>query len=250
MCTDGMGEVELIANRLVPKPWDWPEFYSYAYASFVLRDDSWNPAGRPAPGNGSLPYGKVMHAIYLLTYAIRNEYLPHWHSREDYLNAANGLANDYHTWHEYQFRNRANPVAQAFEGSNRTELYCPMFNRGATWDDPCSRASIMLHEGWHHWQRKYGWQGGHGSDGLDWYYPHGTGAFDFGQLFRYDLHSNPIRFHSPTQVQCEFLADLAEYSHSWVPVGITQQARAIGNHLLAARFRNPPSYRIGQPRPF
>ena len=257
MCVDGMATVDLAVNVILPKPWDWPEFYSYARTNFVLRDDSWNPAGAGAPGNGSLPYGKVMHSIYLLTYAIRNEYIPQWHSREDYLAAANGLAGQYHDWLEYQFRNRASPGARAFESDHKTELYCPMFNRGATFDDPASRASVMVHEGWHHWQRKYGWEGGHvtggsvaqGTEG-DWFYPHGTGAFEFGWLWSYDLTSNPMRFHSPTQIQCEYLADLAEFSHSWVPVAVTDQARAIGNNLLASRFKNATSYRIGQPRPF
>ena len=45
-----------------------------------------------------------MHAVYLLTYAIRNEYIPQWHSREDYLAAANGLGGQYHDWFEIQFR--------------------------------------------------------------------------------------------------------------------------------------------------
>src|SRR5207237_1735286 len=83
MCIDGMAAGDLAVNVALPKPWDWPEFYSYADNNFVLRDDSWNPAGKGAPGNGSLPYGKVMHAAYVLTYFIRNEHIPQWHSRED-----------------------------------------------------------------------------------------------------------------------------------------------------------------------
>ena len=52
-----MATGDLAVNVILPKPWDWPEFYSYAHNNFVLRDDSWNPAGGRSR-NGSLPYGK------------------------------------------------------------------------------------------------------------------------------------------------------------------------------------------------
>ena len=59
-------------------------------------------------------------------------------------------------------------------------------------------------------------------------------------------HSNPLRFHSPYQIAVEFGGDLAEYSFSWVPVIVQDQARYYGNTRLANQFKNRISYRIGQ----
>jgi hypothetical protein len=258
VCIDGVAAVDLAVWRLIPYQAQWPEFYSYARAAFDLTDDSWNPAGGGAPDDARLPYGKMINSIYLLTYAIRNEYLPQFHSREDYMLAANGADNAFHDDYEYQFRNRNDGLsAKAIESGSRTEMYCPVFNVGVYVDDPARRASVMVHEGWHHWQYKYNWQSHHefggaitgGQEG-DKFYFHGTGAFDFGQLHTIDLGANPIKFHSPYQVEAEFLADLAEYSFGWIPIAVTDSAKAFGNDILANRFQNATSYRIGQPRPF
>jgi hypothetical protein len=258
MCRDGVAVVDLAVWQLIPLQSQWPEFYSYAHSAYNLGDDSWNPAGAATPDDATLPYGKVINSIYLLTYAIRDEYIPQWHSREDYMFAANGADNAFHDDFEIQFRNSDGPyAARSYEFDERTEMACPVFHKGAPVDDPGLRASTMVHEGWHHWQYKYNWQSDHEFGGAlapnvegDTFYFHGSGAFDFGQLSRIDLGVHPIKFHSPYQVQAEFLADLAEFSYSWIPIAVTSSARNAGNSLLASRFRNGTSYRIGQPRPF
>jgi len=71
-----------------------------------------------------------------------------------------------------------------------------------------------------------------------------------GSLDRYDLNPQSFRFHSPYQVEAEFLSDLAEMTRAWVPNLISQTARDHGNILLEKYFINRVGYRIGQPRPW
>jgi hypothetical protein len=122
-------------------------------------------------------------------------------------------------------------------------------------DAPSNRASVMIHESWHHWQLRYGFDGNHPQCGFtphdcDYYYFHGTGEFDEGQLERYSIRPDHVLFHSPYQIAVEFDADLAEMSHPWVPIIVTQSARSFGNTRLASQFVNAVGYRIGDPRPF
>lgn len=269
MCIDGMGMNDLAVNRLIPTPSQWPEFYDWAHAAFDLSDSSWVPAGGvlrifnqtilDERWNGSKPYGKMIHAIYLLAYALRDDYIPQWHARLDYLSAAMSADNNYHGPFYSRFINSGDSYATSMTGRvaarDWTDYKCPIFDRGSGGDDPAVRAGTIVHEGWHHWQYKYRWKGDHPTGGNidgpegDYYYRHGSGAFDFGTLWTYDL-SSPIRFHSPYQIEAEFLADLAEHSFGWVPLSVIDSARNQGNLLLRKAFFNIARYRIGQPRPF
>ena len=69
---------------------------------------------------------------------------------------------------------------------------------------------------------------------------------------RYSTNPNNFQFHSPYQIEVEFDADLAEFSHPWVPTIVTKAARASGNSRLTqeGRFINAVGYTIGSPRPF
>ena len=202
----------------------------------------------------------MINAIYLLAFALRDEYIPQWHARADYLEAARAADNAYHGPFYLRFADglgEAESGIGRFAARDRTDYHCKVFNLGSISDDPTNRASVIVHEGWHHWQYKYGWDGSHLTGGNiksglegDYYYRHGSGAFDFGTLWRYDLNSNPIRFHSPYQMSVEFDADLAEFSFWWVPLSVTQSARNYGNTRLGNQFFNAISYRIGNPRPF
>ena len=261
MCVDGMTMAEVAVDQLIPVPSQWPEFYSWAHDAFALTDDSWDGAGAGEPWNGSKPYGKMLHAIYLLAFALRDEYIPQWHARADYLDAARAIDNRYHGPFYMRFLNDSDAEAISetgrFAARDRTNYKCPLFDRGGISDDPANRASVMVHESWHHWQCKYGWKTDHQTGGAitagqegDWYYFHGSGLFDFGTLWTADAHSNPLRFHSPYQVSIEFDADLAEFSFGWVPVIVRDQARFYGNTRLANQCKNRTSYRIGNPRPF
>lgn len=272
MCVDGMDLVELAVAKLIPAPSQWPEFYDWAHAEFDLTDASWIPAGgvwiifgqviQDERWSGSKPYGKMLHAIYLLAYALRDDYIPQWHARGDYLNLAMSADNNYHGPFYSRFINDSGDTGATAEtgrflARDRTDYQCAIFdaNRPNS-SNPAVRAGVMVHESWHHWQYKYDWEGDHLTGGKiaegregDYYYRHGSGAFDFGQLWNYDL-TPPMRFHSPYQIEAEFYADLAEHSFGWVPISVADSARSQGNNLLANRFHNGTSYRIGQPRPF
>jgi len=259
MCTDGLGTVDAAVARLIPVPSQWPEFFSWAAGAFALdEDDSWDPAGEAEPWRASLPYGKMINAIYLLAYALSDDYWSQWHARNDYLSAARAESNAYHGPFYLRFvdgHGEATADTGRFLARDRTDMHCAVFNfRGAS-DDPVNRASVLVHESWHHWQWEKGFVGDHLHGGDidpdldgDHYYFHPVSAFDFGVLWQYRL--SPLLFHSPYQVQCEFAADIAELSNDWVPIAVTQSARHFGNTRLALQFFKRPSYRIGQPRPF
>jgi hypothetical protein len=259
MCIDGMGMSDLAMNRLVPGPSQWPEYWSWARGSFDLTDDSWNAAGALQPWRGSLPYCKMIHSIYLLTYGLSDNYAQQWHAQSDYRATGQAASSRYHGRIDYRFNNDHSGEARAFTGQigrDHTKMRCQSFNAGGTPDGPANRAGVMVHESWHHWQHKYDWSTDHESGGAitapsgDWYYRHSVSAFDFGALAGIDLGATPIKFHSPYQIHVEWLADIAEYPQSFVPVVVRDEARAMGNNRLPRTFKNKTSYRIGDPRPF
>ena len=114
-----------------------------------------------------------------------------------------------------------------------------------------------MHEGWHGWLKKDNWNngscGGHRClprdpqgnklplgactvDGCDYFYFHGIGAYAFGALYQTDGTAN--RFHSPNQVQVEFLCDVADYPQSWVPKSVRQEAKTDADKRASERFIN------------
>ncbi len=263
MCIDGMGISDAAVYQLIPLPSQWPEFFDWARGAFALTDDSWEGAGANEPWRGSLPYGKMINSCYLLAYGLRDEYIPQWHARDDYLSAARAIDNRYHGPFYARFLDDHTAEASSdtgrFLARVRINFKCQSFNFGAMSDGPANRAGVMVHEGWHHWQYKYSFDGSHQTGGSidptigagDYYYRHGSGYFDFGTLWGYNIAVTPLRFHSPYQVHVEYLADLAEYpDRRVVPVAVTDEARAMGNNRLSRQFKNKVSYRIGQPRPF
>ena len=259
MCIDGLGMVDAAVAKLIPTRSQWPEFYSWMAGAFALdQDDSWDPAGEAEPYLSSFPYGKMRNAIYLITYALSDNYQSQWHSRDDYLSTARAMPNVFHGPFYLRFadgRGEATASTGRFAARDRTDMHCAIFNFGAITDDPVNRASVLVHEAWHHWQYHKGYVGDHLTGGDidpdvdgDHYYFHRINDFDFGVLWQYQL--NPLLFHSPYQVQCEFDADIAEFSFGWVPVIVTQSARTFGNSRLVRQFLKRPAYRIGQPQPF
>ena len=257
MCRDGMGLVELALDRIVPPSYLWPEFYNWAIGAFDLTDDSWDPAGGSPPYLGSLPFGKMMHSIYLITYALRDDYIHQWHARADYLECGRARENGYHEDQDYRFiQFGSGPDSEARthdESGGDIDMHCAVFNLEGKSDDPVNRASVMLHESWHHWQDHHNFGTDHLPGSKDWYYRHGMLEFDFGQLDRYRIDNSPAQhhlFHSPYQIAVEFDADIAEYSRGFIPIAVTDAARYYGNTRLGNRFQNNPGYRIGDPRPF
>lgn len=257
MCLDCANLEEIIVHNLYGC---WRDFYMWGWSAYALTDDSWEGAGLKDVCNTSLPFGKVLNSIFLISYALSDNYIHQWHSTEDYQSSSRAADNRFHgpfyqRFIEYEGSSNATTETGRFAARDRTDLHCPLFNVGAFSDSPSARAGVMLHESWHHWQYKHDFEDTHPQCGspphdCDYYYFHGSAAFDFGTLDGYDTNPNHFRFHSPRQVQVEFLADLAELSQPWLPTIVTQAAKAFGNDRLRNEFVNAVGYRIGDPRPF
>lgn len=257
MCVDGANLEETTVQGLYGC---WRDLYLWVWQAYALTDDSWNPAGISDACNVVKPFAKVVNAAFLINYALSDNYIPQWHSTEDYRSSSSAGDNRFHgsfyqRFIQYNGAAEADSETGRFAAEDRTNLHCPLFNLGSASDAPSNRASVMLHESWHHWQHKHGFKTDHPQCGspshdCDYYYFHGTGAFDFGQLDRYDTNPNHLLFHSPYQIAVEFDSDLAEMSSPWVPTIVTQSARNFGNTRLATQFVNAVGYRIGDPRPF
>jgi hypothetical protein len=257
MCIDGASLEERTVFNLYGC---WRDFYLWAWKHYGLTDDSWDGAGLKDACNITLPFAKVLNSAYLIGYALSDNYELQWHSIEDYESSAGAADNRFHgpfyqRFIEYDGSANASSELGRFAARDRTNLHCPLFNLGAVSDAPTARAGTMLHESWHHWQQKHNFQNSHPQCGspshdCDYYYFHKVGDFDFGVLHAYDTNPEHFRFHSPRQVQVEFLADLAEMSRPEIPTIVTQSARAFGNARLINEFVNVVAYRIGNPRPF
>jgi hypothetical protein len=137
---------------------------------------------------------------------------------------------------------------------------CPLYNRNLSNANPGSRGGDFMHEGWHAYFDKYninngdvgghrpGPQGGCTINGCDYFYFHGISAYAFGAMWENDGTAN--RFHSPNQVQVEYLCDVADQPQWWVPASVRQTAAADANTRAVTRFINGPGYSCGSPRPW
>jgi hypothetical protein len=258
-CVDGASLEETTVQNLYGC---WRDFYLWVWQAYDLTDFTWDHAGISDACNVSQPFAKVVNAAFLINYALSDNYIPQWHSTEDYRNSSRASDNNFHgpfycrlAFAGDSATTEANSQTGRFLAEDRINLYCYLFNLGSPANLPSERAAVMVHESWHHWQYKHGFVTAHPQCGspahdCDYYYFHGTGAFDFGQMDRYDTDPNHLLFHSPYQVAVEFHADLAEMSLPWVPLIVTQSARSIGNNRIDNRFVNAVGYRIGNPRPF
>jgi hypothetical protein len=134
-----------------------------------------------------------------------------------------------------------------------------LYNSTVANANPGSRGGDFMHEGWHAYFDKYGWNngnvGGHRPTqgnctavGCDYFYFHGIGAYAFGAMWQND--GTAKRFHSPNQVQVEYLCDVADYPKSWVPNSVRLAAQNDANTRAAQRFINGPGYHCGDSRPW
>jgi hypothetical protein len=256
MCVDGSNAEEQAVQGMYGC---WRDFYLWVWQAYALTDDSWNPAGISDACNVNLPFGKVVNSAYLINYCLTDNRGTQWHSTEDYQSASRAADNRFHgsfyqRFIEYNGAAEADSETGRFAAQDRTNLHCPLFNLGSVSDSAGNRASVLIHESWHHWQHKHGFNtnhiGGCPNGQCDYYYFHGLGAYEFGSLDGYDTNPQHLLFHSPYQVCAEFEADLAESAKPSVPAVVTQTARNIGNIRLANCFANAVPYRIGNPRPW
>ena len=242
----------------------WQDFFLWSYKAYDQRQSDWNNRGWNDACNVNLEFPKHWNAAYLVTYGLQDLNCCSWHGTSDYRALAEAASSNFHT-RLYHNIGDATDKFGSFDthifGPNEVTTYCPLYNSSSSNGNPGSRAGDFMHEGWHGWLDKYNWDngscGGHrcgtpgnctAKDACDYFYFHGVGAYAFGALYQTDGTAN--RFHSPNQVQVEFLCDVADYPKSWVPNSVRQAARSDADTRASQRFINGPGYKCGDPRPW
>ncbi len=241
----------------------WQDFFLWSYKAYDQRQSDWQSRGWNDACNSSLEFPKHWNAAYLVTYGLADANCCSWHGTTDYRKLAEAPDSSFHDSLYHTCRDDSccfgsfNP--NTF-GSDELATHCALYNANASNANPGSRAGDFMHEGWHGWLRKYDWDngscGGHRcgplgactAGGCDYFYFHGVGAYAFGALYETDGTAN--RFHSPNQVQVEFLCDVADDPQSWIPASVRQTAKADADARSVARFINGPGYKCGNPRPW
>jgi hypothetical protein len=241
----------------------WSAFFLWSYKAYDQRQSDWNNRGWLDACNVNLEFPKHWNAAYLVTYGLLDNNAQSFHGTSDYRATGEAASSNYHT-SLYHLASDDTCCFGSFTptvfGPNELRTMCSLYNATATNGNPASRAGDFMHEGWHGWLRKGGWNngscGGHRcgptgactASGCDYFYFHGIGAYAFGAMWQTDGTAN--RFHSPNQVQVEFLCDVADQSQGWVPNSVRLAAKADADARAVARFINGPGYKCGDPRPW
>ena len=242
----------------------WQDFYLWQYQAYDMRGGDWGGRGWNDACNSNLEYPKHWNAAYLVTYGLIDNLAQSFHGTDDYRATAERPDNDYHNRLYHTPTDNTTIFGQwVFHliGPNEVQTSCLLYNARASNANPGSRAGDFMHEGWHGWMERWGWNNGScnghtcGTPGsctaknaCDYFYFHGIGAYAFGAMWENDGTAN--RFHSPNQVQVEFLCDVSDQPQAWVPASVRTAAAADANSRSASRFINGPGYTCGSPRPW
>ena len=249
----------------------WQEYFLWQYQAYDLRFGDWSNRGWNDACNRNVEFPKHWAATVLLEYDLLDNNDQSFHGMVDYWQTARAAGTAFHNaiYHlatdDTSVFGRFSP--QVF-GPDQVQTSCLLYNATSANANPGSRSGDFMHEGWHAWLRKYNWnngsQGGHRPcntnpdgtctlgactfNGCDYFYFHGIAQYVFGAMWENDGTAN--RFHSPNQVQVEFLCDVSDQPKSYVPASVRQTAAADANARAAARFINGPGYTCGSPRPW
>jgi hypothetical protein len=205
-----------------------------------------------------------------------------WHGYFDYEQLATAHENDFHDETTYLFDN-VNGQGNAQFQDDEIKLRCPVFDMGKVGNEPAFRGADYMHESWHAWQDEHDFSGrgpcgpaaiklmedtvgfstncqceenGHmcqapmgpctGGVGCDWFYSHAVERYSYGDLDVFNVDEKPVPlFHSPNQIQMEFLCDLV--SHGNEPLSVRQAAAAEAEARRGGRFANTPSSKCTVP---
>jgi hypothetical protein len=243
----------------------WNAFFLWQYQAYNMHAVDWSDRGWFDACNQNMEYPKHWNASYLVTYGLADDFFHSFHGTVDYRATAEAGWNLYHR----SLRHEATDDTTVF-GSltpvppDIVRTSCLVYDGGVPGalvnGNPASRAGDFMHEGWHSWMLNWGWNngsaGGHrpGPQGActwsacDYFYFHGISAYAFGAMWQ--NNGTASRFHSPNQVQVEFLCDVADYPKPWVPASVRLAGAADANYRAATRFINGPGYTCGSPRPW
>ena len=249
----------------------WEEYFLWQYRAYDLRQGDWNNRGWLDACNGNLEFPKHWSASVLLEYDLLDNNDQSFHGMVDYWQTARAANSAFHDslYHaptdDTSIFGGYNPQ---FIGPNQVVTSCLLYDASSPNANPGSRGGDYMHEGWHAWLDKYNWDngpaGGHracnmnpdGSctlgactmNGCDYFYFHGISAYVFGAMWENDGTGN--RFHSPNQVQVEYLCDVSDQSQPYISASVRTSAAADANARAAQRFINGPGYTCGSPRPW
>lgn len=236
----------------------WQAYFLWQYQAYDLRSGDWSGRGWNDACNKKLEYPKHWNASYLLTYGLLDNNDQSFHGTVDYRATAEAASSNFHdSIHDSVGDGTANFGSY---GGGTVTTYCPLYNSTVQNANPGSRSGDFQHEGWHAWMDTYDWDngsvGGHRPgpqgactiNGCDYFYFHGISKYLFGDMWQTDGTAN--RFHSPNQVQVEYLCDIADQSQSWVPSSVRLAAKTDANTRAGQRFINGPGYTCGSARPW
>ena len=209
--------------------------------AYNLKSEHWGGDWGWDKCDPAFAFPKMLNAGYLLANGLVDDSLGPWHNSSDYSNWGNAHGDDFH----YKPVDSHDKYAQAFGGfflTDRVEMMCPGIN-----DSAAVRASTMLHEATHvvywNYEHKANNPGSNCGDtpcSDDWLF-HSLGVYPYG-----DLRGHK---HSMTQIEVEFLCDLAEFPEPWVPAMIVQLAKSESTVLMNNRILGSPGWTCGQKRP-
>ena len=241
----------------------WNDFFLWEYKAYDERQSDWNNRGWNDACNVNDEFPKHWNASYLVTYGLADNNQFSFHGTVDYRATGEARGSDFHDSLYHDATDNTGIFGswtwEAF-GANELSTSCLLYNATVANANPGSRAGDYMHEGWHGWMDSHNYDngscGGHrcgplgncSVTGCDYFYFHGIGAYAFGALYQTDGTAN--RFHSPNQVQVEFLCDVNQFPKSWVPASVRIAAKNDANARAAQRFINGPGYKCGDPRPW
>jgi hypothetical protein len=240
----------------------WWDYVMYQYQVFDLEEEDWGNRGWFDACNLNYEYPKHWNASYLVDYGMGDDNFNSFHGTIDYENTAKKWDTNFHDDIFHTATDAPNLLGRFvphFIGADEIQTACPLYNKTHPNANPGSRAGDFMHEGWHANLYKYdidnGPNGGHrpsqgacNTDSCDFFYFHPISAYVFGAMWENDGTAN--RFHSPNQVQVEFLCDTADFPQPWIPTSVRLTAAADANARSSTRFINGPGYFCGDPRPF
>ena len=246
----------------------WQAFFLWQYQEYNMDSDHWGNRGWNDACNVDKEFPKVWNAAFLVTYGLADNNAQSFHGTTDYRQLAEAPDSNFKDAVYYAPTDNTGifgSFTYHWPGDDEIDLSCLLFNPSVANANPASRAGDFMHEGWHGWLTEGNWNngscGGHRcspQDGpsmgnctinsCDYFYFHGIGAYAFGALYQTDGKAD--RFHSPNQVQVEFLCDVSDQPKSWVPNSVRSAAALDADQRAVQRFINGPGYHCGDPRPW
>jgi hypothetical protein len=250
--------------------WDvhgcWWDFVLYHTDVYATSSSNWGNRGYNDACNINTEYTKHWNAAYLVGYGLLDDYNGSFHATIDYENTAQRWDSEYHDDLYHVATDDTGASGHVFGRwiyhfftANEVQTTCNLYNPSSANANPGSRAGDFMHEGWHGWQEQHFYSTSHFSNppggnciatgsNCDYFYFHGISEYEFGDMWQDDGTAN--RFHSPNQVQGEFLCDVADFPQAWVPASVLQTAAADANARAVISFINGPGYICGSPRPW